>query len=41
LRTFFDSEENARQAETMAKNSPLPDPVKFTGFEIREVAATT
>ena len=38
---FFDSEENARQAQEMAKNSPLPDAVKFTGFDIQEVVAST
>ena len=37
---LFDSEENARQAQEMAKNSPVPDAVKFTGFEIREVVAS-
>jgi hypothetical protein len=37
---LFDSEANAQQAQEMAKNSSVPDAVKFTGFEIREVVAS-
>ena len=32
---LFDTEENAKKAQEMAENSPVPDSVKFTGFEIR------
>jgi len=38
--SVYDSEANAKQAEQMAKNSPRPDSVTFTGFEIREVIAS-
>jgi heme-degrading monooxygenase HmoA len=36
----YDSEENAKQGEQMAKNSQRPASVTFTGFEIREVIAS-
>jgi hypothetical protein len=38
---LFDTEENANKAQEMAKSSPVPDSVKFTGFEIRGVLVST